>query len=221
MAKSRRSKLPAKPFVHSVKLPAKPFVHSVVDQYRIPSDARVAVIEIEDPAGISAYAEATLMPPPRRAVTGRNEGEREWVAPQRPKLKVIAAVRDDMVAKMYARRQIDRACFMAARDYQGVFEIAQSARIRSVDLSMPVIENSRTDRAQAIDVHRHAADRLRRLDRALLRRFGEDGVELVRDILGRGHTVQQAAHDRGDTTKQPVNWWGGFFRRCLMLRPGA
>jgi hypothetical protein len=39
-------------------------------------------------------------------------------------LEVIAAIRDDVVAKMYARHQIDRACFLAARDYQKLFELA-------------------------------------------------------------------------------------------------
>ena len=113
MGKRRRES--AKPRAPGAK------VHSRLDQYAgIPQSERIAAITIDDPYATSAHAEATY-------VRG------EWQAPARPRLEVMAAIRDDSVGKMYARRQIDDACFLAARHYQRSHEQAEALRRHAAD----------------------------------------------------------------------------------------
>lgn len=53
------------------------------------------------------------------------------------------------------------------------------------------------------------------IERQLSRHFGADGVLLMRDVIGRGKTIERAARERGDDSKHGVAWWGSLFRRCL------
>jgi hypothetical protein len=48
------------------------------------------------------------------------EGAPGWTPPQRPRITVITALRDDPLGRMYARRQIDRAQFDAGKEYQSL-----------------------------------------------------------------------------------------------------
>src|SRR5258706_357259 len=136
-------------------------------------------------------------------------------APVRPRIEVLAAIRDDVAAKMFARRQIDDACFMAARAYQATYERAEALRrIKSVDVSMPPISGS-VAQFEGIDGALRAARELKRIEAALSQRAGDDGVDLIRDVLGAGKTIELAARERGDDDKQRIGWWGGTFRRSL------
>jgi hypothetical protein len=60
-----------------------------------------------------------------------------------------------------------------------------------------------------------ATNEMKRIEKALQQPAGDDGVSLVRDILGSGFTIEAAAARRGDRDKVRVSWWGGTFRRCL------
>jgi hypothetical protein len=116
---------------------------------------------------------------------------------------------------MYARRQIDDACFLAARHYQRSHEQAEALRrLRSVDLSMPPIQGA-INQFEGVDMALKAAREIKRLDAGLHKRAGEDGVALLRDVLCHGLTIERAAKKRGDGNKAKVSWWGGTFRRCL------
>jgi len=133
----------------------------------------------------------------------------------RPRIEVLAAIRDDVAAKMFARRQIDDACFMAARAYQATYERAEALRrIKSVDPSMPPISGS-VGQFKGIDGALRAARELKRIEAALSQRAGDDGVDLIRDVLGAGKTIELAARERGDDDNPRIAWWGGTFRRCL------
>jgi hypothetical protein len=39
----------------------------------------------------------------------------------------------------------------------------------------------------------------------------------LRDVLGRGLSIERAARDRGEGAKGLVAWWGSFFRLCLRV----
>jgi hypothetical protein len=49
----------------------------------------------------------------------------------------------------------------------------------------------------------------------LLKCHGIEALQLVRDVLGTGMTIESASAARGDTGKVRVSWWGGLFRRAL------
>jgi hypothetical protein len=99
---------------------------------------------------VPADEEATrLAGPPGSIANG--SGPAEWLAPERPQIRVVAALRDDVAAKMFARHQINRASFLAARKYQSIHEVAEGARMRSCDPSMPAISGGRGDAAGGID----------------------------------------------------------------------
>jgi hypothetical protein len=194
--------------------PRRPRAHSLLPQYgKRSQNQRIAAIKIEDPYDTSAHSPATAVAPPQGTVT--DDGPAEWQAPARPRIEVLAAIRDDVAAKMFARRQIDDACFLAARAYQTTYERAEALRrVKSVDLSMPPISGA-VAQFEGIDNALRAAKELKRIERELSQRAGDDGVELIRDVLGAGKTIESAARERGDDSGRRMEWWGGLFRRCL------
>jgi hypothetical protein len=194
--------------------PRRPRAHSLLPQYgkRLQSE-RIAAIKIEDPYDTSAHRTATAVAPPQGAAT--DDGPAEWQAPVRPRIEVLAAIRDDVAAKMFARRQIDDAMFLAARSYQRTYERAEALRrIKSVDLTMPPISGA-VAQFESVDVALRATKELKRIERELSQRAGDDGVDLIRDVLGAGKTIALAARERGDDSGKKLEWWGGTFRRCL------
>jgi hypothetical protein len=180
---------------------------------RVPQHAKIAAIDLDDPYGVPVDAESTLVPGPAGATT--RDGPKAWQAPPAPRIRVIASVRDDVAAKMFARRQIDRACFMAARGYQTLYEIAESARIRSCDPSMTPVSGGRSDGSDWIDAKAKAVLDLKRVEKRIAEQYGAEAVNLLRDVLGAGKTIQSAARERGEVSNDCMKWIGGFFRRCL------
>jgi hypothetical protein len=131
----------------------------------------VAAIAIEDPYASVAHIEASAVSPPRGAVT--DDGPAEWQAPARPRIQVMASIRADVVAGMYARHQIDEAMFSAARNYQATYERSESLRrLQSVDLSMPHISGAQSDRYASVAAALHAGKELKRVEKALRRTVG-------------------------------------------------
>jgi hypothetical protein len=84
-----------------------------------------------------------------------------------------------------------------------------------VDCSITVVSGTQRDYAAGIDRALAASHELRHLEAQLSSKLGEDGVMLLRDVLGRGITVENAAKERGEGDAQRVSWWRGTFRRCL------
>ncbi len=195
--------------------PSLPKVHSLLDHYRKQTGRHIAAIEIDDPWNDVAHQTATLIARPGRGATDNPDAPREWLAPGRGRIKVMASTRDT-VTGMYARRQIDEASFQAARKYQRLSEFAAwAASVKSVDVSAPQVQGSTRNYAAGIDQALAARDELRQIEKQLSRKLGEDGVTLLRDVLGRGITIENATKERGESDGPAVTWFGGFFRRCL------
>ena len=194
--------------------PTKQRVHSLLDQYaRIPQEARIAAVDIDDPYGVPADATAKLAPPPYGS-DQQDGAVRTWLAPRPPRIRVVAALRDDVVAKMFARRQLDRASYLAARDYQALAEMSEAGRLRGLDLTSPPVSGG-TNTGGSVDLQHRATVALQRINNQLHRQHGGEGLSLVRDILVRGLTVEAAARMRGAATKAACGFWGALFRRCL------
>lgn len=136
----------------------------------------------------------------------------EWIAPRKPLIEVYASKRD-VIAGMYARGQIDKAMFLAARDYAAIYETAMSLSVRGIDPAAPVVSGG-TGR-DTLEAVADAASRLKGIETRLRRPQGDDAVALVRDVLGQGSTIQHAAERRGEPTRQGVEFWGGRLQRAL------
>jgi hypothetical protein len=192
--------------------PSKPRPLSLVELYGKQTGRHVAEIDIDDPYAAPQHDAATVLPGPGR---GANDGPKEWQAPRSGRIKVLASTRD-AVAGMYACRHIDEAMFNAARKYQRLHELAGwASAVKSVDIAAPQVSGSTRDYSAGLDQALAARDEMKDIDAQIVQKLGEDGVELLRDILGRGMTIETAAAQRGEGDKHRVGWWGGFFRRCL------
>ena len=113
----------------------KPKVHDLRGHYAgVPKDARIAVLDVDNPFP-DHHATATLAQPPAGART--MDGPPTWHVPPQAKIRIIAATRSDVPALLFARHQIDRACFLAARAYAQLLETVDAVRLKSVDVSAP------------------------------------------------------------------------------------
>lgn len=207
---------------------ATPRAHSLLDRYgptkkrARKEEPRVQPIVIDDP--YAAEFPAVLREAPRsgdasitaQQKSGIKQGSaaasHEWIAPPKRPIEVLASSRDGL-AGMFARRFIDKAMFLAGRDYQSVYELAAALRIKTVDPSMPPISGG--SGGEAIDAVAAAADRLKRIEARLAKSYGAEAVQFVREVLGDGLTVERAAVRRGEGDRPRVEWWGGLLRRCL------
>jgi hypothetical protein len=72
---------------------------------------------------------------------------------------------------------------------------------------MPPISGS-VAQFEGVDGALRAAKELKRIETALSQRAGDDGVDLVRDVLGAGKTIELAARERGDNDNPRIAWWG-------------
>jgi hypothetical protein len=56
---------------------------------------------------------------------------------------------------------------------------------------------------------------VRRIETRIARQFGGEGLQLVRDVLASGASIERAARARGDDDRPGQFFWGAFFRHCL------
>jgi hypothetical protein len=116
---------------------------------------------------------------------------------------------------MYARGQLDKAMFLAARDYERIYATAMALPVKTIDPSAPVVSGG-SGTADLVDAVKDAADRLARMEGRLRKQYVAEAVTLVREVLGDGLTVERAARKRGDADKDlAIKWWGGMLRRSL------
>jgi hypothetical protein len=185
--------------------------HSLLHQYRgVPRTARIAAVVIEDPYGLPSDQEAKLMI--AKHTDRASEFVKSWQAPERAKITVIQSLRHDTLGKMFARHQIDQACYKAGRDYQALCEMAEVSPVRSIDPSMPPIANSQANDAGDLYRKAQAVRTLHRLETALARAKGVEGVKLIRLVLGMSYSIEAAA-----AIMPPKNdrHYGKQFRLCL------
>jgi hypothetical protein len=181
---------------------------------RIPKSATVVAIELDHPYRIPVAAER-VEPPAGSSLNGH--GPAEWQTPPPVTVTVATTARGDVASYMYARHQIGKSEFLAAKQYQAIYETASPARVRSVDVSMPPtgIRGAAGNYGPA-DAQMRAAARLEKVHAQLNAHVGDMGVHLVTDVLAFGSTIEACAIARGDgDDKQAVRFWGSLFRRCL------
>lgn len=124
--------------------------------------------------------------------------------------EAVRSTRDDPLAGMHARRQIDDCQFAAGRLWQRHRENSQIGTIRAIDP-----ERIRVDGGRAPEP---ITDRQLKAFRALAgarAALGNADNRLVEDVLGHRAAIIEAAEDRGFVTKHGREGVGRRFRAAL------
>jgi len=125
------------------------------------------------------------------------------------KIRVLRSVRNDPLAALHARRQIDEAQYHAGRAFQHDFETAERGP-RAIDPGRQYVDGGRSPEP-ITEAQRKAVLRLNRVEHEL----GADGAALVHDILIHGRSLSTAAIARGARGERHDRYVGQRFRECL------
>ena len=125
------------------------------------------------------------------------------------KLLVMRSTRDDPLAELHARGQIDQAQYDSGRAFQGDFETAERGP-RAIDPSKEAVDGGMMPEP-ITEAQRKAARQLAVIYRAL----GQDGSALVHEVLVHGKTRAQVAEARGLAGERWEKYFGIRFRECL------
>jgi hypothetical protein len=125
-------------------------------------------------------------------------------------IEVLRSIRDDQLAGMYSRSQIDDAQYRAGRKWQQLYELSEIGAVRAIDPSKEAVDGGGmleplTDKQ--IDAFKAMGE----CNRVL----GEGGGSLVRDVLGRGWSIGMAAQLREYYSEREISYVGHRFRICL------
>ena len=125
------------------------------------------------------------------------------------KIIVMRSIRNDPLAALHARNQIDDAQYHGGRAFQRDFETAERGPC-AIDPSKEAVDGGRVPEP-ITDDQRMAVERLGRADREL----GQHGAAIARAILIHGMTIAQLGASRGTTTEPELKYLGARFRECL------
>jgi hypothetical protein len=126
------------------------------------------------------------------------------------KIQVLRSVRDDPLAGLLARNQIDNAQFEAGRMWQLFYERSEVGHIRAIDPTKEAVDGGRMP--EPITDRQIAA--LRKLDEAH-KWLGNGGYEFVFTILGKRKLIKEAAEIHGFYTARELAYFGKRFQECL------
>lgn len=127
----------------------------------------------------------------------------------REKITVARSLRDDPLARLHVRDQIDDAQYNAGRRFQKDFETAERGP-RAIDPSKEAVDGGQMPEA-ITEPQRKAAKRLA----VVYRNLGQDGSAVVHDVLVHGKTCAQIAESRGLTGQSWERYIGRRFQECL------
>lgn len=118
-------------------------------------------------------------------------------------------IKNDPLANLHARHQIDEAQYHAGRAFQHDFEIAERGP-RAIDPSKEAVDGGRIPEP-ITEQQQKAVGRLNRAGRAL----GADGSGLIHAVLIGRQTCSQVAGARGLSGERWEKYFGMRFRECL------
>jgi hypothetical protein len=135
----------------------------------------------------------------------------EVVDPFGDRIVVLQNLRDDPLAGMLARKQIDRVQYRAGQIWQEYMEATEIGGIKAIDPTKEAVDGGRfpdplTDKAA------EAFLKLREAHATL----GMIGENIIRDVLGSNRmTIKQAAAKRYCFKVGEIEFWGKRFREAL------
>lgn len=125
------------------------------------------------------------------------------------KITVARSLRDDPLARLHVRDQIDDAQYNAGRRYQNDFYSAERGP-RAIDPSKEAVDGGRSP--EPITEHQWAAaNRLISVHDDL----GKSGTIVAQEVLVHGHNMAQIAERRGVRGERWERYYGMRFRECL------
>jgi Domain of unknown function (DUF6456) len=147
----------------------------------LPRNAEVASVEVDDPLGL-------------------DPGD---------KIVTLRSLRNDPLARLHSRRQIDEAQYQAGRAFQNDWEKAERGP-QAVDPSREYVDGGQF-REPITEGQRKAVLRLNRIEREL----GADGSALVHEVLILGMTMEQIVERRGLGGQRWLDYFARRLRECL------
>jgi hypothetical protein len=132
-------------------------------------------------------------------------------AGQTDKITVLRSIRDDPLAGMWARDQIDRTQFCAGRMWQRFWEQAGIAGVQAMDPTKEPVDGRGAMRPDITDEQLKAYRQLK----AARDVMGLEGDRLLREILEEGLSIKRAAYRRGMISERGILYCGRRFGECL------
>jgi hypothetical protein len=132
------------------------------------------------------------------------------IANENQKRESIRSLRDDPLAGMHSRKQIDDAMFHAGREWQKHHEHAALGSVSAIDPTKEAVDGGRFPDVLT-DQQRRASIELAKA-RVLL---GYQGRVIVEGILGQNRTVQEFSMSQGLCSEREFKYIGMRFRECL------
>jgi hypothetical protein len=126
------------------------------------------------------------------------------------KIVVLRSTRNDPLADMKSKGQIDDCDYVAGRHWEAAYEKAEIGGIRAIDPSREMVDGGGLPELLT-DIQRDAVKDLKAAREAL----GREGDALICDVLGRGMSIAQAAYVRGMSSETDRKYIGKRFRECL------
>ena len=121
----------------------------------------------------------------------------------------LRSIRNDPVARLHSRGQINEAQYRGGRAFQNDWERAERGP-QAVDPTREYVDGVQA-REPITEGQRKAALRLNRIEREL----GADGSALVHNVLVDGMTMEQVGQRRGLVTQRWKDYFSKRFRECL------
>ena len=125
------------------------------------------------------------------------------------KIVTVRSLRDDPLARLHDRGQIDEAQYQGGRAFQHDFEIAERGP-QAIDPSKEYVDGGRLPEP-ITEQQRKAVVRLNGAER----RLGADGSALTHDVLIKGMSLSRIAQTRGLQGERWEKYFGLRFRECL------
>lgn len=199
MSKRRKLKAPIDSARHNVTT----FDRRASD---LPFNAKVAVVEIDDPYGVRDFASDARA---ERTADGMNTiaAVTELRSAPEPKVSVVVSLRDDPLQEMLQRGNITRLQFMAGRRYSDDCDTSVIGGARGIDYERPCVDGGGIGDPISLGVQ-SAFERLARADKKL----GKDGKACCRAILGERLTISQYAARCEISTKYGREKLGRFLK---------
>lgn len=172
-----------------------------------PVNTRIAAGLIDDPYG--EQVGPTLQPALRRDGSVSQTGKGEWLSPGQPKIIVLRSIRHDPLGWMHSHARMGEAEYLAGRRWQMLHERSHLGSVQAVDTTKEPVDGGQMPDLLT-DAQRSAIFELRAAEIALAqsvpgdRGRGQARVTLVRDVLGAGMFVTQAAAARGAFAERQI-----------------
>lgn len=125
------------------------------------------------------------------------------------KTVVLRSTRDDPLADMHARKQIDEAQYQGGRAFQRDFERAERGP-RAIDPGKEAVDGGVMPEPIS-EAQRRAGRQLA----VVYRMLGQNGSALIHDVLVHQKTRRQVAEARGLSGERWEKFFGMRFQECL------